>query len=195
MPPAEVIEERVRVESLVGPLDCIRVRFHVRFSELRNTGPGAVWRGKYPHAAIGVLSPNFGGLALSTAAYLSTAAHLSAVVLSADFTMGRRAKNKQGDPTPLQGSKENGQLSQKKLGKRKADPEAEHSKRPTKKVKEVTASPTKSKVPNRKVKPRHDATLQGKSKKVAFEGDVQEGGSSDGWEGVDDDTDLTTAAM
>ena len=68
--------------------------------------------------------------------------------------MGRRAKNKQGDPTPL--AEANG-VSAKKLGKRKAeyDGEAEGTKgalssRPTKKVKEAvkgkSKTPAKTKV-------------------------------------------------
>ena len=49
--------------------------------------------------------------------------------------MGRRAKNKQGDPTPLV-DKTADKPSSKKLGKRKEVPDEEAS-RPVKKVKQV----------------------------------------------------------
>ena len=54
--------------------------------------------------------------------------------------MGRRAKNKQGDPSPLIEVQESaGRPSQKKLGKRKADEVETGSKRPAKKAKETEA--------------------------------------------------------
>ena len=58
--------------------------------------------------------------------------------------MGRRAKNKQGDPAAFVEAQENtGRSSQKKLGKRKADDVDSNSKRPTKKVKESDPRPGK----------------------------------------------------
>ena len=58
--------------------------------------------------------------------------------------MGRRAKNKQGDPAAFVEAQENtGRPSQKKLGKRKADDVDSNSKRPAKKVKESDTRPGK----------------------------------------------------
>jgi len=55
--------------------------------------------------------------------------------------MGRRAKNKQGDPESLR--KPNEHASSNQLGKRKANP-GFHQKRPAKKVKDLGRFVTKS---------------------------------------------------
>ncbi|OCH95028.1 NOL1/NOP2/sun family putative RNA met [Obba rivulosa] len=115
--------------------------------------------------------------------------------------MGRRAKNKQGNPQPLPETRENASKpSQKKLGKRKADADFdggrdEITKRPTKKARESL--------------PKEDKKAgKGKGKKVAFAGDDASGSvksskskgkepvvdEEDGWEDVEDEEDLKTHA-
>ncbi|KAL0947017.1 hypothetical protein HGRIS_013161 [Hohenbuehelia grisea] len=98
--------------------------------------------------------------------------------------MGRRAKNKQAPPQPLEPKHAS---SSKASGKRKADAALDRgdevNSRPTKKAKDakpkaVKAAGTSSKKVVVKAKPESSA-------KVASEGD-----SSDGWEDVDDSPDL-----
>ncbi|TBU35832.1 NOL1/NOP2/sun family RNA met [Dichomitus squalens] len=113
--------------------------------------------------------------------------------------MGRRAKNKQGDPSPLAEVKENaGRPSQKKLGKRKADDVDSANKRPAKKVKEGEARTDK---PSKPTAAKGRATtasknegkarpVKSKSKKPSFEDDAEGAGGSEGWEDVEDDGDL-----
>ncbi|TBU65681.1 NOL1/NOP2/sun family RNA met [Dichomitus squalens] len=113
--------------------------------------------------------------------------------------MGRRAKNKQGDPSPLAEVKENaGRPSQKKLGKRKADDVDSANKRPAKKVKEGEARTDK---PSKPTAAKGRATtasknegkarpVKSKSKKPSFEDDAEGAGCSEGWEDVEDDGDL-----
>ena len=96
--------------------------------------------------------------------------------------MGRRAKNKQGDPAPLvDKNAPRERESAKKLGKRKADPEAApESKRPAKKAKE-SASGAKVKASKGKaVKGKGQAKDKGESWD-----DLPDGGS-EGWEDVED---------
>ncbi|KAF9453230.1 NOL1/NOP2/sun family putative RNA met [Macrolepiota fuliginosa MF-IS2] len=104
--------------------------------------------------------------------------------------MGRRAKNKQGAPQPLEAKLP----ETAKHGKRKADDEGVSTSRPNKKLKDVSnkskgQSPSKSKptVPNGKGRPQ-----KSKDKKVRIQED--EGESTDGWEDVDDEVDLKTQA-
>ncbi|TFK83477.1 NOL1/NOP2/sun family putative RNA met [Polyporus arcularius HHB13444] len=116
--------------------------------------------------------------------------------------MGRRAKNKQGDPRPIDQAYD--KPSQKKLGKRKADEVDSGAKRPAKKVKENAVKPSKAPVAvNGKTKsalkvakPRVDQPKPKKQKQARFEDeDEDEGaGSSEGWEDVDDDGDLKAQA-
>lgn len=119
--------------------------------------------------------------------------------------MGRRAKNKQGDPAPL--AEVNGQAgrpSAKKLGKRKAEFEDDArgalSKRPVKKIKEsVKSKPGKgglAKFEETKKGPaKVDKAPLGKKKPKAVEDEDEEqeeeseGGSSAGWEDINDDED------
>ncbi|KAI0035702.1 NOL1/NOP2/sun family RNA met [Vararia minispora EC-137] len=93
--------------------------------------------------------------------------------------MGRRAKNKQGDPAPLVESNGIAPSAPKKHGKRKADTDAQ-SKRPAKKLKEapkVKADKRKAEEPTSTVKAKNAVTWD----------DVQDGGSgSEGWEGIED---------
>lgn len=115
--------------------------------------------------------------------------------------MGRRAKNKQGDPKPLQEDASN-KPSQKKLGKRKADSSDRKdsvSKRPAKKVKQDDASPAKSIL---KKKSKNDiSSKKHKSNGVSFVktkrklGQKPEGEdeSDDGWEGVESTNDASAA--
>lgn len=119
--------------------------------------------------------------------------------------MGRRAKNKQGNPEPLvEVNGQAGRPSAKKLGKRKAEFEDDArealSKRPAKKIKEsekskggkggkggkVQASATK------KAAPKADKAVSGKKKREAVQEEDEEGGSGDGWEDVDEEEDLKT---
>ena len=97
--------------------------------------------------------------------------------------MGRRAQNKQGDPEPI-APHENVRSFQKKSVKRKSGPEVDESRRPAKKAKEESGKrPLIGQVAKQGShvnKPRakvDDADL--------WEG-VKEGGSSEGWEDVDD---------
>lgn len=121
--------------------------------------------------------------------------------------MGRRAKNKQGDPEPL--TDVNGQAgrpSAKKLGKRKAEVEdggrESASKRPTKKLKESVSEKSEKggqarKEINKKTKV---AAIKKKQKESESESDsgeedeVMEGGSSEGWEDVENDFDVKAEA-
>lgn len=104
--------------------------------------------------------------------------------------MGRRAKNKQGAPQPL----EPFQQSTTKPGKRKPDTESPiGASRPNKKLKDVSnkgKGPTlpklKNAASNGKGKP------QGKGHKILKEGSQSE--SEDGWEDVEDGTDLKAQA-
>jgi ribosomal RNA methyltransferase Nop2 len=93
--------------------------------------------------------------------------------------MGRRAKNKQGPPEPLEIKVF---PTPKKLGKRKADSDnVEHGKgnsRPTKKIKELDS------------KTKQKSSSKGKKKAVKFLSD--ENDEMEGWEDVEDEADLTT---
>ncbi|KAI0082735.1 NOL1/NOP2/sun family putative RNA met [Panus rudis PR-1116 ss-1] len=110
--------------------------------------------------------------------------------------MGRRAKNKQGDPTPIDEPSANGRQSAKKLGKRKAEVEDESSsRRPVKKAREGDKSKGKSVKPalvggkGATKKSKVDAKSNGsKAKRKPVENDeVVDEGSSEGWEDVEDD--------
>jgi len=102
--------------------------------------------------------------------------------------MGRRAKNKQGDPASLDTSKENSKPPQKKLGKRKAEPEADEGRRPSKKAKETEGT-------NKKAK---SILKPGKGGEKVGEGGGKKGKSksaaADLWEDVDDDANLRAQA-
>ena len=120
--------------------------------------------------------------------------------------MGRRAKNKQGDPAAFVEAQENtGRPSQKKLGKRKADDVDSNSKRPAKKVKESDTRPGKP--PKSTIAKGKEKTVvksevranpnkpKSKKKQDRFEDEDEAAGSSEGWEDVeDDDDDLHTQA-
>jgi 25S rRNA (cytosine2870-C5)-methyltransferase len=118
--------------------------------------------------------------------------------------MGRRAKNKQGDPAPLRDPTEE-RPSSKKLGKRKAAPEPDNSaKRPAKKAREAKSvtlekSANEAKVPkSTSAKASKGAKLEKAVKKKApVKEDIEleeDGGSSEGWEDVDDGADLKAQA-
>ncbi|KAF8894554.1 NOL1/NOP2/sun family-domain-containing protein [Infundibulicybe gibba] len=100
--------------------------------------------------------------------------------------MGRRAKNKQGAPEPLEPKV---WASQKKLGKRKADVDVDGDSanaRPNKKVKDVRSRPfdkPKSGAPSTKPSQK----LLKVAKPAQPESDPESG---DGWEDVDDDDDV-----
>ena len=87
--------------------------------------------------------------------------------------MGRRARNKQPPPEPLEPKVF---LTSKKLGKRKADSDKGNS-RPTKKIKDVNG------------KAKRKSPLKGKNKTVEF---LSNEDDTEGWEDVVDDKDLTT---
>lgn len=120
--------------------------------------------------------------------------------------MGRRAKNKQADPEPL--ADVNGpptRPSAKKLGKRKAEAEDDvresASKRPAKKLKEAAAKKGDKKGQAKKDDKKKPKGMAGKKKKQETEdedeGDedeVMQGGSSDGWEDVEDGLDVKAEA-
>jgi ribosomal RNA methyltransferase Nop2 len=90
--------------------------------------------------------------------------------------MGRRARNKQPPPEPLEPKVF---LTSKKLGKRKADSDKGNS-RPTKKIKDVTIEG----------KAKQKSPLKGKKKTVGFLSDEDD--DMGGWEDVEDTVDLTT---
>lgn len=109
-------------------------------------------------------------------------------------TMGRRARTKQGPPEPLVDPRETSKPSRKELGKRKADPEPEESKRPAKKAKETSTNKTGTKNPKQ---PKDTTKTRGKKGQQGLAtswDDVDAEGSSGGWEDVEDDTDLKTQA-
>ncbi|KAH9857022.1 NOL1/NOP2/sun family RNA met [Lenzites betulinus] len=115
--------------------------------------------------------------------------------------MGRRAKNKQGDPSPLGDARENaGRPSQKKLGKRKADDVEAPSKRPAKKARESESKPVKSALAKPKAaakgeaKAKSDKPKPTKSKQARFEDQDEGAGSSEGWEDVEEDEDIQAHA-
>jgi ribosomal RNA methyltransferase Nop2 len=96
--------------------------------------------------------------------------------------MGRRAKNKQSAPEPLDPKPT---PSSKKLGKRKADSDdldGKQSQRPSKKVKDGQGNP------KAKTKGTSKPTKGSKKKGKYIASDGQDSG--DGWEDVDDDVDL-----
>lgn len=130
--------------------------------------------------------------------------------------MGRRAKNKQGAPTPYVDEAEQ-KPSAKKLGKRKAEDEGVGKGDVKKAKKAATAVQTveksgKSKTAKGKEKekenvgvkatkkPKKDEKKKGKGKQVVEEDeeeldvDMEAGGSSEGWEDVDDGVDLKAEA-
>ena len=119
--------------------------------------------------------------------------------------MGRRAKNKQGDPQPFAQVQENAERpSQKKLGKRKAEEVDAPTKRPAKKAKDAEGRPAKPIKPaaskgKDKIAVKGDAkakasAAQGKKKRVEFDDEDEGAGSSEGWEDVEDDGDLKAHA-
>lgn len=119
--------------------------------------------------------------------------------------MGRRAKNKQGDPRPLPEFQEKGNRrdSSRKSGKRKAEAPEEDalSKRPAKKLKEAEGKKVTTKTKNvsfakeknsdngNKSAPVKDK--KGKRKQESEDEDedelVEDDGDSEGWEDVDED--------
>lgn len=126
--------------------------------------------------------------------------------------MGRRAKNKQGDPAPLRDPSDP-KPSYKKPGKRKADDDAPPAKRPAKKVKEAaepvptlkksrTTKPGKSTaahaLPAAKGSRSHgDSGTKSKKKVAVVEEDedvLSAGGDSEGWEDVNDEDNLQAQA-
>ncbi|KAI0665127.1 NOL1/NOP2/sun family-domain-containing protein [Cubamyces menziesii] len=116
--------------------------------------------------------------------------------------MGRRAKNKQGDPSPLLEVQENaGRPSQKKLGKRKAD-DVETTKRPAKKARESEGKPPKPSALKGKekssvkvaTKAKPTKPKPAKQKQARFEDEDEGAGSSEGWEDVEDDEGLKAQA-
>lgn len=110
--------------------------------------------------------------------------------------MGRRAKNKQGDPTPLVDANAQGaRPSAKKLGKRKADAEDDArevvSKRPAKKMKEDVKKgekkgTAKKQAPKKGAAPKASKKVEESEDEELDEDEVMESGSSEGWEDVED---------
>lgn len=95
--------------------------------------------------------------------------------------MGRRWKNRQGDPEPLADPQ---QLAPKKLGKRK--PDHEDGGRPVKKAKEAATKPSKKAAAASKSKGKGKEQPK-KSKAIEDDGDL-------GWEDMEDDIDLKAAS-
>ncbi|TFY76701.1 hypothetical protein EWM64_g7311, partial [Hericium alpestre] len=111
--------------------------------------------------------------------------------------MGRRAKNKQGDPESI--VPRDTKPSQKKLGKRKAEPAADESKRPVKKAKDTAVASgkkaVKEKLGGKKAEPvKTKGKSTGKQAESWDDVDVGEGASNEGWEDVDDEADLKAQA-
>ena len=118
--------------------------------------------------------------------------------------MGRRAKNKQGDPEPFAEVQEN-RPSQKKLGKRKADEVDAPAKRPAKKARDIDGRPSKSVktvaskgkekgVPKDTAKAKPAKAQAQKKQQVQFEDEDEGAGSSEGWEDVEDNEDIKVQA-
>ncbi|KAI0273682.1 NOL1/NOP2/sun family-domain-containing protein [Gloeopeniophorella convolvens] len=106
--------------------------------------------------------------------------------------MGRRAKSKQGDPLPLREVIEN--TSHKKLGKRKADADADR-KRPAKKAKELASSTQKPATAQNSKKPSKPRVKGSAAKRdVKLWNDAEEDRSSEGWEDIEDGDDIKTQA-
>lgn len=113
--------------------------------------------------------------------------------------MGRRAKNKQGDPEPFAEVSANGDArpSAKKLGKRKAvDVQDDSSKRPAKKFKDAPSKKSAQKESVPKVKSKDSKSIASKppakSKRKKAEVESDEEGNSEGWEDVQDGDDIET---
>ena len=111
--------------------------------------------------------------------------------------MGRRAKNKQGNPAPLAESQEKlGRPSAKKLGKRKADTEGDSTnKRPTKRSRESDPRPPK-RVQHAKGgrESASGPTPSIKAKRKPTIAEEADSDSGDGWEDVQDAEDVKTQA-
>ncbi|KII89209.1 hypothetical protein PLICRDRAFT_599770 [Plicaturopsis crispa FD-325 SS-3] len=110
--------------------------------------------------------------------------------------MGRRAKNKQGDPAAFSEPKERASRpSTKKLGKRKAESEVDHDAdgkgagRPAKKAKDNSANSTGSAKPRKRVDSKPS-----KSKGTSAKAPAPSEGESEGWEDVEDPMDLSGQA-
>ena len=93
--------------------------------------------------------------------------------------MGRRAKNKQGDPESLREPEEH--ISPKKLGKRKANPGSDQ-KRPAKKLKEsarLVQRPTRS---EKNVKPGRTGKAERSDDPEDSWGGIEDDKPNEGWE-------------
>ncbi|KXN85473.1 Putative ribosomal RNA methyltransferase nop2 [Leucoagaricus sp. SymC.cos] len=111
--------------------------------------------------------------------------------------MGRRAKNKQGPPQPL----ESEFPSTSKNGKRKADDEGANASRLAKKLKDVSnkvkgqvTSKAKPPVANGKGRPKRAKGETGGKEKLVHIPEVEEDDSADGWEDMEEEVDLKTQA-
>lgn len=114
--------------------------------------------------------------------------------------MGRRAKNKQGDPKPLASDE---RPASQKLGKRKAAPEAEGnaSKRPAKKARDSESVKPAKKVKilepkESKVKTKKATSQKPEKRKLSVQEDfaVADSEESEGWEDVEDEDELRAQA-
>ena len=94
--------------------------------------------------------------------------------------MGRRAKNKQGDPGSLR--EHNEHISPNKLGKRKANPGSDRN-RPAKKVKDPARLVTRSE----KAKPRRTEKAEWSDDSEESWGGIEEAKHNGGWDDVHDE--------
>ena len=101
------------------------------------------------------------------------------LIRSVKNIMGRRAKNKQGDPQSL---REPNEHISKKLGKRKADPSSDQ-KRPAKKVKDPARLVTRSE--KAKLRPAEKEEWRDDSEEPW--GGIEEDRHSEGWDDVQDE--------
>ncbi|KZT11247.1 NOL1/NOP2/sun family RNA met [Laetiporus sulphureus 93-53] len=111
--------------------------------------------------------------------------------------MGRRAKNKQGPPEPLEDTlAQAGRHSANKLGKRKAEDAKEGlSKRPAKKARENKENPkSKTLLGKGKVSEKPGRAPSKAKTKRKEDVEEEEGGNSEGWEDVEGDQDLKAHA-
>ena len=90
--------------------------------------------------------------------------------------MGRRAKNKQGDPGSIREPNEH--ISPNKLGKRKANPGSDR-RRPAKKVKDPARS--------EKAKPRPTEKEEWSDDSEESWGGIEEDAHNEGWDDVQDE--------
>jgi len=104
--------------------------------------------------------------------------------------MGRRAKNKQSAPQPF-----DSHPSPKKLGKRKAEADAEDGVKPSKKIKDLNGKSKDKSASKKTTTQKVKGSGARKIVKTLAEDEVDEDDESEGWEDVEDGVDVKAQAM